>query len=290
MTETIRRDFHLDADGLSLLFHAVGFDGRRHSEIFSAPDPVATDGVVVGLRGEEHAVGSVVRVVLGDLSADERASWVSRSRSWLRVPNGLLQVEAANAEDGFDRVGESSRILRIPPGGHLVDFYTCTFSPPGLFALRETQDAAAEREWLRRWKEAIGPSVRSADHREVFVDHILHLRPGAPSESEQLDTSFVDVRTGSRRPREPVLLVAEPAPVEIWEEEARLGALAELELADSYDLADLGWLRRRPAEKTDGLAALARLRRSREGERTRRRSRRGTRTAGFEWAPSPREG
>ncbi|MEM7248073.1 MAG: hypothetical protein AAF533_22260, partial [Acidobacteriota bacterium] len=258
MGETIRRDFDIETDKALPLFHGVGFDGRRHSEIFADLSTAVADGLVIGVLSLTRHLGYNIRVVVGALNADEKASWVSRSRYWLRLPNGLLQVEPATAEDGLDEVSPDSRILRVPPGDYRADLYTCYFGDPGRDVVAHAKGYGYEQAWHRMSDEYLRLPKKLLDQANGFIDTILHLRPGAPTAAQrrQLDSErardlppgswsgFVDTRMGVRLPRKRVPIIGEPSPPQAWEEEARLAALAGLELADEHDLLDLQWLSR----------------------------------------------
>ncbi|MEM7247995.1 MAG: hypothetical protein AAF533_21865, partial [Acidobacteriota bacterium] len=265
-TSTIREDHSIYLYRDHLFFHGVGFDGRPASEVLGDLGTAIADGLALGLRGGAEPASLSVRIVVGELTDDEKSSWVSRERGWLRIPSGLLQLAPISSDGRLEQVDYDSglEILRVPPGDYRADMHACYFGAPGREVVNKARGLGPDEAWALQARELLRLPEDVRDNSGHFVEYLLHLSPSALTTGQRakLDSEqrrgrpsvpaevFFDVEQGVRLPRKPVPLVMDLVQKSEWEqEEARIGALAEMGLASDDELADLRWLHRVLAEE-----------------------------------------
>jgi hypothetical protein len=199
MSNTLRRDVHVPNESDGFVFTSAWLRGRG-----LVPGEAAWLGAVAACEllplWVESEDPANVRVVVGDLAAEEQSGWVGRVQGGLRVPDGRLALcgGAAFVMEAADWAAESVRIVDVPPGDYVVTLLCYASAPNGRWCLersgsrerlgtwfRRTRPAEAMPAWLHnlcvhdpgedpshqvRWKKA-------KERPGQVIDFLLHLEP-----------------------------------------------------------------------------------------------------------------
>jgi hypothetical protein len=159
----MRRDFHIENEANLFLLYAVGGGAPDRTAILRGLRSAARNGWAVPVELVQDDSFNI-RFVDEDLNGREQAEWVGKIEWNLRVPGGVLALQAGSEVEVEE---ENTCRLEIPPGDYHVTIYAYFPGVNGLGCLRAAGNRQPFGQWFRRTRpeEEMSPwlTVRLAE-------------------------------------------------------------------------------------------------------------------------------
>ena len=202
--EEKRVELQIGEAGCMILVAPLSLGGLNYEDLLEGPFSGEGDETVQQLveRGAMMPMslyqddGYNVRVVLGELTEEEREEWVARARWKLSIPCGKLLVTGAlDNEDDIDEAIDGGKYwlgcyVAVPPGDYRVDVLSY---PPGdlstgwgqiegsdLFPATEGIEPEEPQAYWRRTRPQEEPPewiTEGYDLEEKYLSFVIHLAP-----------------------------------------------------------------------------------------------------------------